>query len=130
MTRTYEFLKNAGTFYLATMDHDQPRVRPFGAVCIYDGKLYITTNNKKNCFRQMLENPKVEITGMVENEWIRLTCKVVRDESVGAKKAMLEENPSLRSMYAVDDGKFEVLYLQEAASVFNAFGKDPETEKF
>ncbi|MFA6856262.1 MAG: pyridoxamine 5'-phosphate oxidase family protein [Treponema sp.] len=130
MTRTYEFLKKAGTFYLATVDHDQPRVRPFGAVCIYGGKLYITTSNKKNCFRQMLENPKVEISGMAGNEWIRLTCEVVRDESVEAKKAMLEENPSLKSMYAVDDGKFEVLYLKNAAAVFNTFGKEPAVEKF
>jgi uncharacterized pyridoxamine 5'-phosphate oxidase family protein len=130
MTRTYEFLKKAGTFYLATTDHDQARVRPFGAVCIYNGKLYITTSNKKKCFEQMIENPKVEISGMVGGEWIRLTGEVVRDSSVEAKKAMLEANPSLRNMYAVDDGKFEVLYFSKAEAVFNAFGKTPETEKF
>jgi uncharacterized pyridoxamine 5'-phosphate oxidase family protein len=130
MMRTYEFLRKAGTFYLATTDHDQPRVRPFGAVCTYNGKLYITTSNKKECFRQMLENPKVEISGMSGESWIRLTCRVVLDTSVEAKKAMLKENPSLKNMYAVDDGKFEVLYLEKATAVFNAFGKEPETETF
>ena len=130
MTRTYEFLKKAGTFYLATVEHDQPRVRPFGAACIYNGKLYITTSNKKACFRQMMENPKIEISGMAGGEWIRLTGELAQDTSVEARKAMLEANPSLKTMYAADDGKFEVLYFTKAVSVFNAFGKQPETEQF
>lgn len=130
MTRTYEFLKKAGTFYLATTDHDQARVRPFGAVCMYNGKLYISTSNTKKCFQQMIENPKVEISGMVGPEWIRLTGEIVRDNSVEAKKAMLEHNPSLSKLYSLDDGKFEVFYFSKATSVFNGFGKDPETEEF
>jgi uncharacterized pyridoxamine 5'-phosphate oxidase family protein len=130
MKQSYEFLKNAGTFYLATVDNGQARVRPFGAVCIYDGHLYIATNNKKNCFNQMLENPAVEISGMVKGQWIRLSGTIVRDNRAEARAAMLAENPSLKSMYAVDDGLFEVLYFSKATAAFYSFGKEPETETF
>jgi uncharacterized pyridoxamine 5'-phosphate oxidase family protein len=130
MTRTHDFLKKAGTFYLATEEGDQARVRPFGAVCVYEGKLYICTNNKKSCFRQMQANPKVEISAMAGGEWIRLTGTVCADESKGAKEAMLAANPSLKGMYAADDQLFEVLYFEKATASFNAFGKKPEIEEF
>ena len=130
MTRTLDFLKKAGTFYLATEEGDQARVRPFGAVCVYDGKLYICTNNKKSCFRQMQANPKVEISAMVGGDWIRLTGTVCLDESRGAREAMLAATPSLQGMYAADDKIFEVLYFVRATASFNAFGKKPEIEEF
>jgi uncharacterized pyridoxamine 5'-phosphate oxidase family protein len=130
MTRTYEFLKNAGTFYLATMEGDQARVRPFGAVALHGGKLYICTNNKKKCFAQMMANPKVEISGMAKGEWIRVAGNARRDDSEAAREAMLEANPSLRKMYSPSDGLFEVLFLENAEATFCAFGKDPVTERF
>ena len=104
MKRALEFLKESGVFYLATEDGDQPRVRPFGAVCGFEGKLYVTTANRKPVFRQITENPKTEISAMTpDGRWIRLEAELVRDERREAKTAMLEANPKLRSMYGEDD---------------------------
>lgn len=130
MTRTLKFLQDAGTFYLATADGDQPRVRPFGAVCAHNGKLYICTNNKKACFSQMKKNPKVEISAMVKGTWIRLCGTVAADSSADAKSAMLEANPGLKKMYTPADGVFEVLYFTKATATFCSFTADPEIEKF
>lgn len=130
MKRTYDFLKKAGTFYLATVDKDQPRVRPFGAVCIAHEKLYICSNNKKECYKQMLDNNKIEISAMVGNEWIRLTGLVKNDSSKKVKSAMLNENPILKTMYSEDDTIFEVLYLENVTATFNQFGKEKEVEAF
>ena len=114
MKKAMEFLKECGVFYLATMDGDQPRVRPFGAVCIFDGKLYITTGNKKEVFAQMMANPKIEISGMAGGKWIRLSAEAVRDHRREARTAMLNEYPDLRAMYSEDDGNMEVLYIKNA----------------
>ena len=130
MKKAYEFLKACGTFYLATMDGDQPRVRPFGAVALFEDKLYITTGNKKAVFAQLMANPKIEISGMLGGDWIRLSAEAVRDERREAKTAMLEENPVLRGMYAEDDGVFEVLYLVNARSTVCSFTKAPEAWEF
>jgi uncharacterized pyridoxamine 5'-phosphate oxidase family protein len=128
--RTYNFLKKAGTFYLATVDNDQPHVRPFGAICICEGKMYICTNNKKDCYKQILMNNKVEISAMVDNQWIRLTGYVKTDSSKNAKSVMLEEYPMLKKMYSLNDDIFEVLYLENAIATFNQFGKEKEVEAF
>ena len=125
MKRAYDFLKAAGTFYLATIDGDQPRVRPFGAVALFEDKLYITTGNKKAVFAQLLTNPKIEISGMLGGEWIRLSAEAIRDERREAKTAMLEENPGLRAMYNEDDGVLEVLYLRNAAVSICSFTAPP-----
>jgi uncharacterized pyridoxamine 5'-phosphate oxidase family protein len=130
MERTYNFLKKAGTFYIATVDNDQPRVRPFGAICKCEGKMYICSNNKKDCYKQMLNNNKVEISAMVDNEWIRLTGYVKSDSSKNVKSVMLNENPMLKSMYSADDDIFEVLYLENVTATFNSFGKEKEVEAF
>ncbi len=128
MQRTLEFLRKANTFYLATVDGDQPRVRPFGAVAEFDGKLYISTNNTKYCFKQMVANSKVEISGMVEGEWIRLNSEVKSDDRLEAKQAMLDANPALENLYKVDDEVFEVLYFTKATAIFSSFTTAPETE--
>ena len=129
MEKVLEFLQQAKTWYLATVEGDQPRVRPFGAQMVYNGKLYITTSNQKNVYKQMIANPKVEICGMTpDGRWIRITGKVTEDTSVEAKQAMLDANPSLTRMYAVDDGKFAVLYFEEGAvAVISSFTAAPET---
>ncbi len=117
MNEVLEFLKGCGTFYLATMDEDnQPRVRPFGAVCEFEGKLYIVTNNQKDVYKQMLKNPKIEISGMYKGNWIRLCGNAVHDDRREARATMLEANPSLTSMYSADDGLVEVLYIENAAA--------------
>lgn len=130
MEEVLKFLKDAGTFYLATVEGDQPRVRPFGAVCAFEGKLYIVTNNQKKCYAQMMANPKVEISGMAGPKWIRIEAKAIRDDRREARAAMLEANPSLGRMYSVDDGIVEVLYLADATATISSFTEAPVEIKF
>ena len=130
MKETMEFLKKAGTFYLATCQGDQPRVRPFGALCEFEGKLYLITNNQKEVYKQIMADPKVELSAMAEGKWIRLCGELVRDPRREAKKAMLDANPSLRGMYNEDDGIVEVLYLQNATATFCSFTEPAETHTF
>ncbi|MBQ7371964.1 MAG: pyridoxamine 5'-phosphate oxidase family protein [Blautia sp.] len=130
MKEALQFLKDAGTFYLATVDGDQPRVRPFGAVAEFEDKLYIITNNEKEVYKQLEKNPKFEISGMAKGKWIRLSGEAVRDDRREARKAMLDANPSLRSMYNEDDGKVEVLYIQNATVTICSFTDAPVTWQF
>jgi len=107
MKKALEFLQETGTYYLATTEGDQPRVRPFGAVFEYEGKLYFATANTKKCFKQMLENPKVEICSInKEGQWIRVTGEVANDNRREVREAALEAIPSIKDMYSVDDGIF------------------------
>lgn len=130
MNEALQFLQKAGTFYLATVDGDQPRVRPFGAVCEFEGKLYIVTNNEKDCYKQMIANSKVEISGMADGKWIRLTAEAIRDDRREARVAMLEANKSLRNMYNENDGRVEVLYLKNATVSICSFTEAPVTFRF
>ena len=130
MEKALKFLKDCGVFYLATVENDQPRVRPFGAVCGFEGKLYIITNNQKKVFDQMQKNQKVEISGMAGGKWIRLSGEAVRDTRREAKVAMLVDNPSLGSMYSADDGIMEVLYLKTVEASICSFSDAPENWAF
>ena len=115
-------------FYLATAEGDQPRVRPFGAVFEYEGKLYIVTNNTKNCFKQMVQNPKVEISGMNKNgQWIRLTGEVANDDRREVKEIAINAVPVLKTMYSADDGIFAVLYFTKGTATIASFKAEPET---
>lgn len=128
MEKALEFLKECGTFYLATTEGDQPRVRPFGAIFEYEGKLYIVSNNTKKCFKQMLENPKVEISGMnKKGQWIRLTGEVAHDDRREVKELALNTIPSLKNMYSIDDGIFAVLYFTKGTATISSFSAEPET---
>ena len=128
MNKALEFLKESGVFYLATTEGDQPRVRPFGAVFEYEGKLYILTNNTKKCFKQMSENPKVEISSMnKKGQWIRITGEVTNDDRREVKKFALEAVPSIKSMYNIDDGIFAVLYFTKGTATISSFTTVPET---
>ena len=130
MKEVLDFLQKAGTFYVATVDGDQPRVRPFGAVCEFEGKLYLVTNNTKDVYKQMLANPRLEISGMADNKWIRLSAEAVRDERREARKAMLDANEGLRNMYNEDDGTVEVLYLKNATAAICSFTEPPVSYSF
>ena len=122
MNEVLDFLTTNPTFYLATIEADQARVRPFGAVMEYENKIYFATNNTKSVFKQLVANPKVEIsTTSPKGEWIRLSGNAVVDSGKEAKAAMLEAAPMLKNMYSVDDGLFEVFYLTNAVAVFNSF---------
>lgn len=128
MNKTLEFLKESGTFYLATTEGNQPRVRPFAAVFEYEGKLYIVTENTKKCFKQMVENPKVEISCMnKKGQWIRVTGEVANDDRREAKEFALESNPFLKSGHNVDDGVFAVLYFTKGRSTICSYTDEPET---
>jgi uncharacterized pyridoxamine 5'-phosphate oxidase family protein len=127
MSRTTEFLQGAGPFYLATDDNGQPRVRPFGAVIDYEGRVYYCTNNHKPVFRQLTSNPRVEIAACGEGgAWIRITGRAVVDDRETVRAAMLKEHPGLRRMYSPDDGLFEVFYLTDVTAIIHRPGVEPE----
>jgi uncharacterized pyridoxamine 5'-phosphate oxidase family protein len=128
MKKAMEFLIECGVFYLATVDGDQPRVRPFGIVFEYEEKLYIVTNNTKNCYKQMVANPKVEISAMnKKGEWIRLTGEVAVDDRRGAKEVGINSHPMLKKMYKVDDGVFAILYFTKGTVSICSTNALPET---
>ena len=130
MERTAAFLKEAGTYYLATADGDQPRVRPFGTVNVFDGKLYIQTGKVKDVSKQLHANPKAEICAFKDGVWLRVAGELVEDDRREARVSMLEAYPSLKAMYDPDDGNTEVVYLRNATAVFSSFTVAPETETF
>lgn len=131
MEKVLNYLKNCGTFYLATTEGNQPHVRPFGAVCQFEGKLYFVTNNKKNVFNQMLENPKVEICGMYKGTWIRVEGEVKEDTRREARAAMMDDNKAaLSSMYTVDDNLMTVLYFTKGKATIYSFTEEPEVIEF
>ena len=130
MQRVYEFLKAAGTYYLATVEGDQPRVRPFGTVDIFEDKLYIQMGKVKNVSKQIEANPKVEICAFKDGKWLRLSGELVRDERVEAKKHMLDQYPQLRGMYDEHDDNTEVLYFKNAKGTFCSFTEPPKTVEF
>lgn len=130
MKEVYEFLKNCGTYYLATTESDQPRVRPFGTVNIFDGKLYIQTGKSKDVFHQIENNPKVEICAFNGNEWIRITGVLKPDNRIEAKKSMLDNYPDLQKMYSPEDENTQVLYFEHATAVISSFVSEPKTIEF
>lgn len=131
MNEIFEYLKKCGTFYLATIDGNQPRVRPFGAVDVFEDKIYIQTGNVKKVFAQMKTNPKIEISGMAnDGSWIRVEASAIRDDRFEVKQHMLDAYPSLKSMYAADDDNTEVLYLKDATATIYTFTDEPKIIKF
>lgn len=130
MQEVYEFLKKCGTYYLATIDGDQPRVRPFGTVNIFENKLYIQTGKKKSVSKQMKKNPKIEIYSMNGSQWIRVQALAVKDDRVEAKQSMLDAYPNLKTMYSATDGNTQVLYLKNAIATISSFTSAPKTIKF
>ena len=130
MEEVYEFLKKSGIYYLATVEGDQPRVRPFGTVDIFDNKLYIQTGKVKNVSKQMMANPKIEISAMTGEQWIRVEGIAVEDDRLEARQHMLDAYPSLQGMYQADDGNCQVFYLKEATATISSFTGEPKVIKF
>lgn len=129
MKEVYDFLKQAGTYYLATVEGNQPRVRPFGTIDIFEDKLYIQTGKKKDVAKQLKANPKAEICAFKDGVWLRVSGTLVEDDRREAKKHMLDNYPSLRAMYDEDDGNTLVLYFKDATAVFSSFTTPPRTIK-
>lgn len=130
MHEVYEFLKSAGVYYLATVDGDQPRVRPFGTIDLYDGRLYIQTGKSKDVANQLKANPRIEISAMQEGRWIRLEAEAVLDENIEAQVHMLDNYPELKAMYTPGDGNTEVYYLSNASAAICSFTDEPEVHEF
>ena len=129
MNDVLSFLRRAGVFFLATEDGNQPRVRPFGIAEIYDNRLYVLTGKKKKVSKQIKENPNVEVCASVGEVWIRITGKLISDDSVAAKKYILDKNPHLRSMYDENDDNTEVLYFEDAVAVISSFVEEDKIIK-
>lgn len=131
MEEVLNYLRECGTFYLATTEGEQPHVRPFGAVCEFNKRLYIVTNNQKKVYHQMLVNPNVEICSMIKGTWIRVVGEAIHDDSREARVKMMEDNKAaLSSMYTVDDGLMEVLYLRNTTATIYSFTEEPKVIKF
>ena len=125
MKETYEFLKSCGVFYIATIDNDKPRVRPFGALNIFEDKLYLQTGKVKEVSKQIQNNNNIEICAFKDGKWIRVSAKAIRDDRIEAKENMLNNNPELKSMYSASDDNTEVLYLSDATATISSFTDAP-----
>ncbi len=130
MERIVKFLKDAGVYYLATVEGDQPRVRPFGTAHVFEGKLYIQTGKVKDVSRQLLANPKAEICAFLNGEWIRIAGELIEDDRIEARQSLLDAYPSLQKMYAADDGNTQVFYFRNATATISSFTHEPEVITF
>lgn len=130
MQTVHDFIKACGTYYLATVENGQPRVRPFGTINIFDGKLYIQTGKSKEVSKQIQANPKVELCCFDGQKWLRLAGELVCDDRIEAKKDMLNKYPSLQKMYSAEDDNTEVLYFKNATATFSSFAGAPVVVKF
>jgi uncharacterized pyridoxamine 5'-phosphate oxidase family protein len=130
MQEVYDFLKKCGTYFIATVEGDQPRVRPFGTVLVFEDKLYIQTGKVKNVSKQIMKNPKIEICAHSGDKWVRVEAVAVEDDRTEARQKMLDAYPQLKAMYSADDGNNQVFYLKNATATFASFGGDPKVVKF
>ena len=128
--KVYQFLDEVHTYYLATVEGDQPRVRAFGTALLYDGKLYIQTGKVKPVSKQIAVNPKVEICAFKGGKWLRIAGELVNDDNRDVKVAMLDKMPSLKPMYSADDDNMQMLYFRNATATFSSFTEEPEVIEF
>ena len=130
MQQVYDFLKKCGTYYLATVEGEQPRVRPFGTVDLFEGKLYLQTGLSKSVAQQLKADPKVELCAFDGERWLRVAATAVYDDNLEAQKHMLAAYPSLQAMYQPGDGNTAVYYLKDATATFSSFTAAPEAVRF
>lgn len=130
MERVCEFLQKAHVFYVATIDGDQPRVRPFGIAHIIDGRLCVMTGKKKTVSEQIMTNPKVEVCACIETKWVRIECKLIEDDRMETRQAMLDAYPFMKKTYAADDSNMQVLYFKDATATFDSFSGEHEVITF
>jgi len=130
MERVCDFLKEAGVYYLATVEDNQPRVRPFGTAHIFEGKLYIQTGKVKPTSKQLAANPKAEICAFKDGKWIRIAGELIEDDRAEARKSMLDAYPNLRNMYDENDGNTQVLYFKNAVATISSFSAPEEVIEF
>ena len=130
MEEVQKFLKECGVFFIATVDNEKPRVRPFGVAEIYENHLYIQTGKKKDVSKQIEKNPNVELCSFKDGKWLRIAGTLKRDDRVETKKYILDKNPELRAMYDENDDNTEALYFESAIATFSSFTEPPRTIEF
>ena len=130
MKEVYDFLKKCETYYLATTEGDQPRVRPFGTIEMFEGKLYFQTGKVKDVSKQIGANPKVELCGMTDGKWIRVEATAVEDNRIEVKQLVLDSYPMLKERYSADDENTQVFYLKDATATISSFAGEPKVIKF
>ena len=130
MQSVHDFLKKANTYYIATLDGDRPRVRPFGTIHLFEQKLYIQTGKKKDFAKQVSANPRVEICACINDEWLRVAATLTLDDRTEAQESMLDAYPMLKNMYAAGDGNTAVYYLEDATATFYSFSGEPREVRF
>ena len=130
MQEVYEFLKKCNTYYLATVEGDRPRVRPFGTIDLFEGKLYIQTGKSKDVSKQIAANPKIEICAFDGEKWIRVQADAADDDRREARQHMLDAYPMLQDRYSADDGNTQVLYLKDAVATIASFAGEPKVIRF
>ena len=130
MQKVFDFLKKCDTYYLATTDGDQPRVRPFGTIDLFEDKLYVQTGKVKDVSKQILKNPKIEICAFDGQKWLRVQAIVVEDDRVEARQHMLDGYPELQNMYSATDDNTQVFYLKDVTATFSSFTEAPEIITF
>lgn len=128
--KVLKFIEEAQTYYLATVEGDQPRVRPFGTILLANGRLYIQTGKVKDVSKQLAANPKAEICAFKDGKWLRVAGKLVNDDDHDVKVAMLDKMPSLKAMYSADDDNMQMLYFEDAEATFSSFTEAPEVITF
>ncbi len=126
LERVINFLDEAETYYLATVEGNQPRVRPFGTAIVYNDRLYIQTGKVKPVSQQLAKNPNAEICAFNKGQWIRIAGELINDDTREVKTLMLEKMPMLRNMYNEDDGNMQMLYFKSATVTFASFTSAPE----
>jgi uncharacterized pyridoxamine 5'-phosphate oxidase family protein len=130
MQKVHDFLKKCQTYYLATVDGNQPSVRPFGTIHLFEGKLYIQTGKYKDVAKQIKANPHIAISAFDGETWIRIQARAVEDDRREARQSMLDAYPTLKDMYSADDGNTQALYLEDATATFSTFSGEPEVITF
>ncbi|MDR0411734.1 MAG: pyridoxamine 5'-phosphate oxidase family protein [Treponema sp.] len=130
MKEVYDFLKESGTYYLATIDEGKPRVRPFGTANVFEGKIYFQTGKAKNVSKQLKANPNIEICAMDSGKWIRISAVAVEDDRIEARESMLNAYPALQTMYQANDGNMQVFYLKDAVATISSFPTTPRVIQF
>ena len=130
MQRVYDFLKKCGTYYLATVENGRPRVRPFGTIDLFEGKLYIQTGKCKPVADQLKANGRVELCAFDGEKWLRVEATALLDDNIAAQTHMLDAYPSLKAMYQPGDGNTEVYCLRDATATFSSFTSAPEVVTF
>ncbi len=130
MNEIYDFLKKCGTYYLGTVEDNKPKIRPFGTIDIYNGKLTIQTGLKKDVAKQMIKNPNITICAFDGNKWIRVDAIAKLDDSIEASSHMLERYPNLKGMYTPGDGNTCVFVLESGQATISSFVEKPKTIKF